>query len=55
MKIRNIIPVIALSVMFLSSCDDQIMNWYKDPNKGEVASSELPLALAEKIERYDGY
>ena len=53
MKIRNIIPVIALSAMFLSSCDDQIMNWYKDPNKGEVASSELPLALAEKIERYE--
>lgn len=37
----------AVSFMF-SSCDDMIMEWYKDPNKGEVAMSDLPLPLAEK-------
>lgn len=42
----------AVSFMF-SSCDDMIMEWYKDPNKGEVAMSDLPLPLAEKIERYE--
>ncbi len=52
MKLRNILPALALSALLLTSCDDQIMNWYKDPTHGEMASSELPLGLAEKITRY---
>jgi len=52
MKLRNILPAFALSVLLLTSCDDQIMNWYKDPTHGEISSAELPLALAEKISRY---
>ena len=52
MKLRNILPAIALSAMLLTSCDDQIMKWYKDPTHGEISSAELPLALAEKISRY---
>jgi GH35 family endo-1,4-beta-xylanase len=29
------------------------MEWYKDPDHGEVTTAELPLALAEKITRYE--
>lgn len=53
MKIRNILPAIALSTLLLASCDDQIMDWYKDPTHGEITSAELPLELAEKISRYE--
>lgn len=53
MKYSKIIPVIALSCALFASCDDQIMEWGKDPEHGEVASSELPLKLAEKIGRYE--
>src|SRR5659263_765558 len=53
MKIKNIIPAFALSALLITSCDDQIMNWHKDPTHGEISSSELPLPLAEKITRYE--
>ena len=53
MKVKNILPIIALTTMFLASCDDQIMDWYEDPTHGEVAVAELPLELAEKISRYE--
>lgn len=53
MKLRNILPAFALlAIMLLTSCEDQIMKWYKDPTHGEITSAELPLALAEKISRY---
>lgn len=52
MKYRNIIPVAAFAAMCLASCDDQKMEWYKDPTHGEITSAELPLQLAEKISRY---
>lgn len=52
MKLRNILPAFALLALLLTSCDDQIMKWYKDPTHGEISSAELPLALAEKILRY---
>lgn len=52
MKYRNIIPVAAFAAMCFASCDDQKMEWYKDPTHGEITSSELPLQLAEKISRY---
>ncbi|WP_163715689.1 endo-1,4-beta-xylanase [Mangrovibacterium lignilyticum] len=53
MNYKNIIPFIALSSLLLTSCDDQIMDWYTDPSHGEITASELPLELAEKIERYE--
>ncbi|MBK0369371.1 endo-1,4-beta-xylanase [Flavobacterium agrisoli] len=53
MKFKNILPVIASSLVLFSACDEQKMEWGKDPSHGEVASSELPLALAEKITRYE--
>lgn len=53
MKLKNIISVFALSSLMLTSCDEQIMDWYKDPSHGELSSAELPLPLAEKIVRYD--
>lgn len=53
MKYKNILSTILLTSMMLSSCDDQIMEWYKDPSHGEVTTAELPLELAEKIERYE--
>lgn len=46
------LPFVALSVLILTSCDDNKMEWYKDPTHGAVTSSELPLQLAEKISRY---
>ena len=39
--------------MILSSCDDNLMEWGKDPEHGEVTGAELPLALVEKISRYE--
>jgi endo-1,4-beta-xylanase len=53
MKYIKILPLIAFSLMLFSSCDDQIMEWGKDPSHGEVTGAELPLALQEKISRYD--
>ena len=52
MKYRNMLPFVALSVLILTSCDDNKMEWYKDPAHGAITSSELPLQLAEKISRY---
>lgn len=53
MKLNKYITLIAVFALLFSACDDMIMDWHKDPNKGEAAMSELPLPLAEKIERYD--
>lgn len=52
MKFKYIIPFIALLGMSILSCDDDKMDWYKDPSHGDVTESELPLGLAEKISRY---
>ncbi|SNR59155.1 endo-1,4-beta-xylanase [Lutibacter flavus] len=53
MKYKKIFPILALTSLIFSSCDDQIMEWEKDPSHGEVTTAELPLELAEKITRYD--
>lgn len=53
MKYKYILPVIASSLMILSSCDDNLMEWQKDPEHREVTGAELPLALVEKISRYE--
>lgn len=53
MKYIKIIPLIATALLLFSSCDDQIMEWGKDPSHGEVTGAELPLELKEKISRYE--
>lgn len=52
MKYKYIFPIIASSLMILSSCDDNKMDWQKDPDHGAVTGAELPLELVEKISRY---
>ncbi|MBL0736730.1 endo-1,4-beta-xylanase [Flavobacterium sp. GN10] len=53
MKYIKILPVIASSLLLFASCDDNLMEWGKDPEHGEVTGAELPLALVEKISRYE--
>ncbi|KAF2336857.1 endo-1,4-beta-xylanase [Flavobacterium daemonense] len=53
MKYKNILPIAALSLILLSSCDDNLMDWEKDPEHGAVTGAELPLELVEKISRYE--
>jgi endo-1,4-beta-xylanase len=53
MKYKYIIPIIASSLLILSSCDDNLMEWEKDPEHGVVTGAELPLELVEKISRYE--
>lgn len=53
MKYKYILPIIASSLLILSSCDDNLMEWEKDPTHGEVTGAELPLELIEKISRYE--
>lgn len=53
MKYKYILPIVALSLMVLSSCDDNLMDWEKDPEHGAVTGAELPLELVEKIGRYE--
>ncbi len=53
MKYNKIFTLIALSSLLLGACDDQIMEWSKDPSHGDVTVDELPLELAEKISRYE--
>ncbi|MDR0824448.1 MAG: endo-1,4-beta-xylanase [Prevotella sp.] len=50
--IKSLIPALLLSLCFLASCDDDKMDWGKDPSHGEVAASDLPLELKEKIALY---
>ena len=46
------LPVMA-SAMFLTACDDQIMEWGRDADKGTVTAADLPLAVKEVIANYD--
>ena len=39
--------------MILGSCDDNLMEWEKDPEHGAITGAELPLELVEKISRYE--
>lgn len=53
MKINKImIPVVA-SLMLLTGCDDQIMQWGKPANHADVTKAEIPLAVKEVIANYD--
>jgi endo-1,4-beta-xylanase len=53
MKYKKILPIIASSLLIFASCDDNLMEWEKDPDHGAVTGAELPLALVEKISRYE--
>ncbi len=52
MNFKKILSIVVLAISILTSCDDQIMEWGKDPSHGEITSAELPLKLAEAISRY---
>ncbi|WP_264537907.1 endo-1,4-beta-xylanase [Flavobacterium sp. N1736] len=53
MKYKYIIPIIVSSLLAFASCDDNLMEWEKDPEHGAVTGAELPLELVEKISRYE--
>ncbi|MFB9079241.1 endo-1,4-beta-xylanase [Flavobacterium procerum] len=53
MKYIKILPIIASSLLLFSACDDNLMEWEKDPEHGAVTGAELPLELREKISRYE--
>lgn len=53
MNYKKILTIMALSPMIFWSCDDQMMDWTEDAEKGKVTVAELPLELAEKITRYE--
>jgi endo-1,4-beta-xylanase len=53
MKYKYIFPILVSSLLILSSCDDNLMEWEKDPEHGAVTGAELPLELVEKISRYE--
>lgn len=51
--IKSLIPAALLAIGFLaSSCDNEKMEWYKDPNKGDVTVNEIPLKYSEKLALY---
>lgn len=53
MNFKKIFPVVALATLFATACDDSKMEWEDvDPSK-QISQSEIPLAMAEKISRYD--
>lgn len=53
MKINRIIFPVMASMMLLTSCDDQIMDWAKPANQGDVTLEEIPLAVKEVIANYE--
>ncbi|KAA6344675.1 hypothetical protein EZS27_007696, partial [termite gut metagenome] len=54
-SIKKLVPaaVALLLTVCASSCDEEKMNWYTDPELIPIDPSEVPLLLAEKISRYD--
>lgn len=53
MKLKNILPILALGTLAFQACDDNKMDWYNPHEGNGVTNSQLPLPLAEKISRYD--
>ncbi|MFT3752824.1 MAG: endo-1,4-beta-xylanase [Paludibacter sp.] len=53
MKIKLSLLILTVAAFLFTACDEQIMDWHKDPSHDEVSAAELPLQLAEKITRYD--
>ena len=52
MKYTKLIFTIAMASTMLS-CDDNIMEWKETADENKITKAELPLELAEKIERYE--
>lgn len=53
MNYKRILPVVAMVVLLVASCDDNKMEWEAlDPSK-TITVAEIPLKMAEKIARYD--
>lgn len=53
MKNIKLLSVFILCSAFLASCEREIMEWEERPEDERVTRAELPLELAEKIDRYD--
>ena len=49
MKYRNMLPFVALSVLILTSCDDNKMEWYKDLHMERLL---LPNCLCSWLKRF---
>lgn len=52
-SIKSTFVALAAFALCFGSCDDEKMEWEKDPSYGEVTTAELPLALREAISRYE--
>lgn len=52
MKQIKAISVFILCSVLLAGCEREIMEWEERPEDQRVTTAELPLQLAEKIERY---
>lgn len=50
---KYILPVIALSALFGTSCDDEKMDWEERDSSQKVTVAEIPLSTIEKISRYE--
>ena len=53
MKINKIIIPVVASLMLLTGCDDQIMQWGKPADHADVTKADIPLAVKEVIANYD--
>lgn len=53
MKQLKIISIFMLCSILLPGCEREIMEWEERPEDQRVTRAELPLELAEKIDRYD--
>ncbi|WP_029036535.1 endo-1,4-beta-xylanase [Salinimicrobium xinjiangense] len=53
MKQIKAISVFLLCSLLFPSCEREIMEWEERPEEQKVTTAELPLELAEKIERYE--
>jgi GH35 family endo-1,4-beta-xylanase len=53
MKLNRIILPVVVGALTLSSCYDEKMEWGTPEGHYPVVSSDIPLALAEKIANYD--
>ncbi len=52
MKTRILLSSLVASTMLFASCEDNMMDWSADENVQGITVDEIPLHLAEKIERY---
>jgi endo-1,4-beta-xylanase len=53
MKLNNIIFPLVAGSLLVTGCYDEKMDWHTPEGHNAVVSSEIPLALAEKIANYD--